>query len=292
VRTEALGVVDGGAHVRGCDRLRPRPVGGEERFVRADVDEAGNTPRRGRDRAPGGAREDPLGSAGSGEAVEEIGLGFGGREGPEAVGVDDPLGELTEIRTRQASVEFGLAEEDDLEKFRRLGLEIGEEADVLEGGAWCPLGLVDEQDGGSSPACVEEQEILERRRVGTRDETFRAAELAGETAPELGGSDVGMGKVGRHVLAAEGAEEAAAEERLAEPDLAGDLDESRAEPQTEEHDVERLLVGRRRKEAGGVGRESEGFVVETEVAKIHRSGGDQGRGRSPWRAMVRRSARA
>jgi len=281
VRTEALGVVDGGAHVRGCDRLRPRPVGGEERFVRADVDEAGDPPRRGRDRPSGGAREDPLGSAGLGEAVEEIGLGFGGREGPEAVGVNDPLGKLTEVRARQAPVEFGLAEEDDLEKFRRLGLEIGQKADVLEGDARGPLGLVDEKDGGSAGARVEEKEILERRRVGPPDEAFGTSELAGETAPELGGGDVGMGKVGRHVLAAEGAEEAAAEERLAEPDLAGDLDESRAEPQTEEHDVERFLMGRRRKETGGVGRESEGFVVETEVAKIHRSGGDQGRGRSP-----------
>ena len=83
---------------------------------------------------------------GEGEAVLDVGLDLGVVEGAEFVEDEDALAELAEAAFGEASLELGLADQDDLEEFLGVGFEVGEEAELLHDFEGEVLGFVDDED--------------------------------------------------------------------------------------------------------------------------------------------------
>jgi hypothetical protein len=104
-------------------------------------------------------------SAGNPETFRDIfpGLIFG--KGSGAAAKHNALPELAKLRELQLLFKFRLAREDDLQELFCGGLQIGEEADLLQHGIRQVLGFVDDQDDGLSIAVAFKQPMIELEKL-------------------------------------------------------------------------------------------------------------------------------
>ena len=80
------------------------------------------------------------------QPVAHVVVGLLARQGRQVVAGGDALRELPQLAPSQHLRELRLADEDDLDELLGVGLEVGDEADLLEDLGREVLGLVDEQD--------------------------------------------------------------------------------------------------------------------------------------------------
>src|SRR5262252_1066383 len=147
-------------------------------------------------------------------------------QGQDAAAKTDALLELAQLGTIQLVQELRLPDEKDLEQLLRIGLEVREEPDLLEGFEAQVLGLVEGQHGVLTGPAPLDQEVVqgdEPLDVGlTRLDDAEVLEHVLENSLE------GQGCVenkGRGAVAFETAQERAQERRLAGADLAREEDE-------------------------------------------------------------------
>ena len=108
--------------------------------------------------------------AGALQPVIEVALRLRRRQRAEVAAVGDALVHLPQLRAAQDRRQLGLADEDDLQQLRRVGLEVGEQAQVLEGVGVEVLRLVDDQGGDRAvgvAAAEEGVQRLEQRQPAT-----------------------------------------------------------------------------------------------------------------------------
>ena len=83
---------------------------------------------------------------------------------------EDALAELAQFLARKEPLQLGLAHQDDLEQLLLVGLEVGEEAHLLEDLEGQVLGLVDDEDDVASA-----RDPFQKHAVHLRDEVHLAA---------------------------------------------------------------------------------------------------------------------
>src|SRR5262249_49567018 len=153
----------------------------------------------------------------------------------------DALAELAQAAVVELVAELGLADEDDLEELPLVGLEVREEADLLEEVELQVLGLVDHQHDVVALGELLQEEAVEHLQVGDAVGLRRLqAELVEDRLEELvAGQDRVQDEGGLH-LRPQLLQDGAADGGLPGAHLAGELDEALALADAEEDVVERL----------------------------------------------------
>src|SRR5262249_164903 len=139
------------------------------------------------------------------------------------------LGDLPQVWAIEHLAQLGLPDEDDLQQLLARGLEIREEANLLEHLAAEILRLVDDEDG-SSPARGRGQQVLVQRvdedfQAG-RSRRIRDAQLVADRGQEFQRGQLGIEDERDVDVRGELLEEIPADRGLARADLAGQLDEA------------------------------------------------------------------
>jgi hypothetical protein len=204
------------------------------------------------------------------EAVADVLLRLHAREPVEVVARGHALGELAEVAPREQLAQLRLPEQDDLDQLLGVGLQVRDEADLLEHLRGEGLGLVDQEDDvpARRPRLQQERvelvhEVLERRARRLYVEVLE------DRAQELGGGEGRIHDDGGGGVVGELAQEVAGERRLARPHLAGEQDEPAALALPELEVGEGLGVPSREVEILGVGGEVERLLGEAVPGFVH-----------------------
>ena len=96
--------------------------------------------------------------------MADVVLGFLGRERVQMEARDHALRELLEFGALEHRAQLGLADEDDLQQLPLVGLEVGQQAQLLEHVGREHLRLVDDQDVVLADGVRLQKEVVERRR--------------------------------------------------------------------------------------------------------------------------------
>jgi hypothetical protein len=176
----------------------------------------------------GGLRKEFLGSAGcDGKTVPHVGASLLGTEWFELPANADPLAQLPESTTVELSIEFGLAEQQDLDELLATRLEVRKQSDLLEGVLGERLRFVDDQQDTSALSLPLDQKGVELGHQTTARESLRQkAELGTDRLQELEGCAAGIEEKGDLGIAVEALEQSTAKRGLAGPDLPGHGDKS------------------------------------------------------------------
>ncbi len=246
-------------------------IPGEERAIGEHVHDAGDASRepvqltqRGRgERLAGGSRRNA-------QAMTHVLPGLTRRQRTKPPAYADPLLELPEVGRLEHVVELRLPQQDDLDQLRRFGLEVREQADLLEGLSLEVLGLVDDQQHPPRVALLLDQETVE----GVGQLVLRVAglgepELGVDRLQQLQPRELRIEDEGHLVLGAEPLEEGATQGRLPGSHLAGDDDEPLALLDSVEQVGERLAVRLREEQEPRVGAQREGLFAQTMERGIH-----------------------
>ena len=97
-------------------------------------------------------------------------------QGVEMVADGDALAQLAEAVLVEAVAQFGLAHEDDLQKFALVGFQIGKEAHLFEQFAGEVLGFVNNKDGVLAALDLLEEEAVD---LGHGFQAVQALDRAG-----------------------------------------------------------------------------------------------------------------
>ena len=208
----------------------------------------------------------------------------------------DALLELADVRRAQVALQLGLAEEHDLQELLALGLQVGEEPDLLEGVQRHALGLLDEhhhlavvgvllQEPG-----VQGVHHLEPPRARGQGQLH----LEGDGVQDVFRREARVGEVHDLDRLRQLHLQHAADHGLAAADLADDLDDPFAAGDRVDDGVEDRAPAPAREEQPRVRRDPEGRLGETEVLVVHpraplRSGA--GSGCRAWSGSPRADAR-
>ena len=143
--------------------VRPVDESVEQRLVAHGVDQARHAARVAVNRPdrPGRERRPAVASRHA-QAVVDVALGLHAGEGRQMVAHRDALSELPQPRVVQLLAQLRLADEDDLEQLALLGLEVGEQAHLLEQLVAQVLRLVDQEHDVVPGRRFLEQELIER----------------------------------------------------------------------------------------------------------------------------------
>ena len=116
--------------------------------------------------------------AGDREAVANVVLGLLGRERLQVKARDDALRELLEVGPLEHRAQLGLADQDDLQELALVGLEVRQQAQLLEHLGRELLRLVDDQDVVLADCVRLQQEVVEGVDIGL-DRRLAAPRRAG-----------------------------------------------------------------------------------------------------------------
>src|SRR5215813_1961848 len=202
-------------------------VSDEQAMVAERVDETRDPARALGDTSDRRIREEPeVCRPGDAKSRADVVPRFFRGQGQDAAAKTDALLELAQLGTIQLVQELRLPNEKDLQQLLRIGLEVREEPDLLEGFEAQVLGLVEGQHGVLTGPAPLDQEVVqgdEPLNVGlTRLDDAEVLEHVLENSLE------GQGRVenkGRGAVALETAQERAQERSLAGADLAREEDE-------------------------------------------------------------------
>ncbi len=131
--------------------------------MRDDVDEARHAARVAVDQPQRAAREELRcrRAAGDPQAMADVFRGLVAVERLEVPPYRDPLVQLRQIRTAEDGAQLRLADEHDLQELLGLGLEIREQAQLLEHHRRQVLRLVDDDDDARARDFLGEQEAVQ-----------------------------------------------------------------------------------------------------------------------------------
>ncbi len=271
---DVLGVVGGGGDMGGGDHVPVLAVGGEQGFVGQHVDAPGQPFGDARDVARGGGTEH-RGAAVTGGVHAEVEIGGdlvrAQRAEPEMVG--DAVLELAHVAPVEQGVEFGLAEQHQLQQLVAAGLEVGEQADLFERGRRHGVGFVDEHHDAAAVAVAADEVVLHRaeQRAGTVA-AQRQAELGGNGLQQRVRGKAGVGQVDGIDGVGQAFEQHPAEHGLAGTDFAADLDDAFVVHDGVEQRVDGgAALGAGEEEVGERG-EAEGGFAQAVVVEIHGGG--------------------
>ena len=215
------------------------------------------------------------GEPGHGQPVRDVLAGLGRRQRLEVKARDHPLRQLLEFRTRQHRAQFGLADQDDLQQLALAGLQVRQQAQLLEHVGRQVLRLVDDEHAGLAERVRPQHEIVERIEVvldagravagaRNRDAEFFANRLQQLGHAELGVEDVGDVAALRNLL-----QEAAAHGGLAGADLAAEQHEAAAALQPVQQVRQRFAVALAHEQEARVGSDRERLSLQTEIRRVH-----------------------
>ena len=264
------------AQQRGSDAVPAVRVRTEQRAIAERVDEPRDAAGEAMHGAQRPGREDRSLRAGHFQAAPNVLRGLRGRERPEVVARRDALRELAQIRLREQTGELGLPDQEDLEQLLFRGLEIGEQAHLLEHLVREPVRLVDD-DHRAPTLCM----VLEQEAVQCVDRAFQAAaalrardaEVVADRRDELLHRKQRIENERRVHLGRQPLEQCADHHGLARADLARQLHEAAALADAVEQMRERLLVAGREVEVARIRGEREGIFPKPEVARVHQTSG-------------------
>ncbi len=213
--------------------------------------------------------------AGHRKAVPHVGCGLLLAQRIEVVARDHPLGELGHLGPREQRAQLGLADQHDLQQLALAGLEVGQQAQLLEHLGVEVLGLVDHQHVVLPDRMRVEQEavqrvdmVLQRRRAAAAGRD-RHAELVADGLQQLERAELRVEDVGDVAALRDLLEEAAHDGGLAGADLAGQQHEAAAALQPVEQVRQRLAVALAHVEEARVRRDREGFALQAEGGGVH-----------------------
>src|SRR5215813_7923164 len=190
-------------------------------------------------------------------------------QGQDAAAKPDALLELAQLGAIQLVQELWLSDEENLQQLLRIGLEVREEPDLLEGFETQVLGLVEGQHGVlTGPAPVDQEVVQGDEPLDVGLTGLGDAEVLEHV---LENSLEGQGRVedeGRGTVTLQAAQERAQERGLAGADLAREEDEPLVLLDPVEQLRERLPVPGRRVEEARIRRGVEGLLLKAEEREI------------------------
>src|SRR5215472_5712474 len=190
-------------------------------------------------------------------------------QGQDAAAKTDALLELAQLRLIQLVQELRLPNEKNLQQLLRIGLEIREEPDLLEGFEAQILSLVEgEHSVLTGPVPLDEEVVQSDQPLDVGLTGLGDAEVLEHV---LENSLEGQGRVedeGRGAVALQAAQERAQERGLAGTDLAREEDETLVLLDPVQQLCERLAVPRGRIEEARVWRGIEGLLLKAEEREI------------------------
>ncbi len=259
---------------RAGDAMLLARVGAEQRAVRDHVDDARHAAREAVQFRECAFGEEVARRAGHAQAVADVGERLFATQGFEVVASRDALRQLAQVRTLEHRAQFRLADQDDLQQLLRRGLEVGEQAHLLEHVGREVLRFVHHQHDAPAAAVRVEQEMREQvhQRLDAAGGLRRHVhlQLVADALQEFGGrhprvQDQRDIAVGRELL-----QQAAQHRGLAGADLAGELDEAAGLADAVGQVRQRLRVALAEVEVARVRRDRERLFVQPEKASVHK----------------------
>jgi hypothetical protein len=249
-------------------------VRAQQRAVAQQVDPARHAMRQAMHQWRERRREWHADRAGHGQPVRDVGARFGFAQWPQVVACDHALGQLFEFGARKHRAQFGLADQDDLEQLAFAGLEIGQQAQLLEHVARQVLRLVDHQHVVQA-LCVRRQQVaVDRIHIplyarASSDRRHLDMQLVAHGLQQLLRrqariEDVGQAAVRGHLL-----DEAAADRGLAGADLAGEQHEAAAAADPVQQVRQCFAVPLAHEQVARIGGDRKWRVRELEVVVVH-----------------------
>ena len=202
---------------------------------------------------------------------------------------DHALRQLLELGPLEHRAQLGLADEDDLQQLALVGLEVGEQAQLLEHVGREHLRLVDDEDVVLADGVGLEQEVVERVDVGLDRRRLavgggdRHVELVADRLQQLDHGELRIEDVGDVAALRDLLEEAAADGRLAGADLAREQHEAAAAADAVEQVRQRLAVALAHVEVARIRRERERLLLQAEEPHVHGRENTVGEARRPFR---------
>ena len=202
-----------------------------------------------------------------------VGGRFLARQRIEVVAAGDALRELPQVVAREHVAQFGLADQDDLQQLLRFGLEVGEQAHLLEHLGRQVLRLVDDQHHALALGMRLEQVAIEdvdqllhaaHGVVGQQDAQLladRQQELRRVHARVQDQRDLGVVRLLGQQRADDGG--------LAGADFAGELDEAAGLGDAIDQVRQRLGVATAEEQVARVRRDREGLLGQAVERKVH-----------------------
>ncbi len=264
------------AHQRPVHRRLLARVGAEQGAVGDDVDDARHAVGQPVQLAHRAGREDFATCAGDAQAMADVGERLALAQRLQVVAPGDALGELAELRPGEHLAQLRLADQDDLQQLLRRGLEVGQQAHLLEHVGVEVLRLVHQQHDAPAAAVRVEQEMREQvnQRLYAAGRALRHlhVQLVADREQELGRGDARV-QDQRHVaVRRQLPEQAAQHRRLAGSDLAGQLDEAAGLAEAVGEVGKGLRVPLAEVEIARVRRDRERLLVQPEETRIHVAG--------------------
>ena len=251
-------------------------VRAEQRAIADHVDHARHAAREAINLAQRERREDVGGRSGDAQAVANVRDGFVARERVQVIAPGDALCELAQLVAREQLAQLRLADEDDLQQFLGIGLEVGEQAYLLQHFGREVLRLIDHQHDAASSAVRAQQVVVEDvdEVLATADRLVRHADadLLAQCQQELGRSHArvehqrDLGILGG--LREQGADDGG----LARAHLAGQLHEAAGFLDAVQQMSQGFGVALAQIEIARIRGDREGLFVEAEEGQIHGGG--------------------
>ena len=205
------------------------------------------------------------------QPMRQVSGGLGGAERAQVVAGDHSLRELFEPGFGQSATQLGLTDQHDLQQLALVGLEVGQQAQLLQQLDREVLCLVDDQHAlaalrmGLQQVAVERVDIgLDRRRSGHGQTEFIAHRLQQFGLAEPGVEDVSHLAARRQLL-----EETATDGGLARADLARQQHEATSTAHAVEQMRQRLTVALAHVEVTRIGCDRERRLRQTKEWQVH-----------------------
>ena len=223
-----LRVADGGVSLFDVDLVQVLRISRQQSLVGQDVDAPGQAFR-----GPGNAlyREgrEQIGAfvTGGAQTETEVGADIAFAQGRQGEVVGDPFLERAHRILGQARVEFGLAEQGNVQELVPARFEVGEQADFLERFGGHGVCLVDHDHDGSTGGV----ELDQARLQGAQEQVValfgqRGAELVGDRMADFLAVERRVGEIDGFDFRRQAFEEHTTEHGLAAADLAAHLDDA------------------------------------------------------------------
>jgi hypothetical protein len=251
------------------DRVGCLAIGGEQRLVGEDVDAPGKAARGARDAARG-ARREYVGApiAGRAHAKGEVSRHFGGGERPHAEAVRDAIAQLPQRWLGERRIEFGLAEQHDLQELVPARFEVGKEPYLLERVLRHDVRLVDEDHHATAGAVELDEMLLQLAQRDAAPLRELELEIVGDRMQDLVARERRRGEIDGFHLGGQPLHEHAAEHGFAAADFARHLDDAFVMHHGIGERLERRAALGAVEEEVRVRRDAKGRLVEAEMLQV------------------------
>ena len=205
------------------------------------------------------------------EAMANVVLYVSEGQGQQLIMHEDALAKLAEFVARENGLELGLADEDDLEEFLLVGLEIGEKPDLLKHLKGEVLRLIDDEHDVAAGRDAREEDFIDLRdEIVMAIRMLRFTQIREDGLEHLGFVDAGVeNERGIIMLDIEFIHQPAAKGGFAAADFTDEHDEALVFPDAVEQVLQRVVVRGTEVKEFWIGRDVEGHLRQRIEALIH-----------------------